>query len=247
MSKKKIVRERINNISTIATKTIPAIVNAETVDCQAYNDARLDLNNNLIQVLIGGDFVQAKKGQEEYNIKFCHALPNCQELAEILQIMDVFTKTVEIPFMEELTADDDANDMDIPPKKINLSYAFAGSGISKIENITSKNLKNYIFGYDGKNALREIMLSSIDCIQIAAMGEDLRKKTNRNKMLIIGGIALVVTGGIATAMYVNKKRSDNDDVIDSEVDDIMDIDEIGVDDVTGVEIDSDDTPVVTID
>lgn len=246
---KKFVEERINNIRTLATKDIPAIVKGETVDCQVYNEARCVLNNHLIQALIGGEFVENKKGPEHHNIRFCHALPTRQELSEIVQIMDIFTKTVEMPFMEELYASDDPDDMNIPPRNSNLSHAFAGSGINKIEHITAKNLKNYVFGYDGQVALIEIMLSAADCMQIAAMGEDLRKRTNRNKMLIIGGIALVVTGGIAAGMYISSKKDRDGEVPEIEDNTIDNIDDIGVDvdDVTGVEINSDDAPVVTID
>ena len=82
--------------------------------------------------------------------------------------------------------------------------------------------------------------------QLAGVGEQLRKRTIRNRVLIVGGIALVVTGGTIIGVNMYKKHKDKD-AADANTDgapevdlDSSDLPEVNMDD-------SGDAPVVTID
>lgn len=244
MSKKK--TSRIESIRKITTVDIPALMNGDQVDPNQYMVKRLELNMSVIQLLIGGDFTEAKDGKE-WKIKFNHKLPSRSELAEIARIMEDFVANVETPFMAAVqraasgaTGNDD---MSIPPQAA--LDPTARIGLPKIEKINAKKLKNYIFGYDGKPAMSRLMLNAADCLEIAVMGEDLRKKTNRNRMLIAGGIALLLTGGVAAAVCIHKKNKKDE----ARLDDLCECGDVSINDsdMPDVEIDADDAPVVSID
>lgn len=236
------IEKRIGEVRDMALMQIPAILGTNPVNPEDFRNKRIDMNIAVIQILIGADFDRPKDGKE-WKVKFCHKLPSRAELAQIVQIMDVFAKTVEAPFMVALANSSsvkDGEDMGIPPKESDIINAV--SGLPRIEKINSKKMKSYIFGYDDHEAMAKLMLNAADCMEIAAMGEDLRKKTNRNRMFIVGGIALLITGGTVAAVCIRNKKKDGD-IIDM---DDMDVD-IDGDDSIDVGIDDDDAPVVTID
>lgn len=242
MSKKK---NRIESIRKITTVEIPALMNGGQVDANQYMMKRLELNMSVIQFLIGGDFTEAKGGKE-WKIKFNHKLPSRSDLAEVARIMDDFVANVEAPFMAAVqraaTGGDNADDMSIP---VNAALEPAHVGLPKIEKINSKKLKNYIFGYDGKPAMSRLMLNAADCLEIAVMGEELRKKVNRNRMLIAGGIALLITGGAVAAVCIHKRNKKSEE----ELDDLIECGDVNINDsdMPTAEIDADDAPVVSID
>lgn len=239
---KNFVKNQIEVIKKMSTVEIPAILATGKVDPQVYKLKRLQMNMEIIQALIGGEFIEPKKGGKEWKIKFCKKLPNRSELAEIISMVDVFTRTVEDQFLDQLqNATAPAGDMSIPTADLIVN---AGSELPKIEKINGKKLRDYIFGYDGKEAISQLMLNASDCMMIAAAGEDLRKKSNRNKMLIVGGIALLLVGGTAAAVVIHKRRK-GEKIANMDID-MSDIGEVDVDDMD-VSIDDDEAPVVTID
>lgn len=245
MGKKK-MSSKIEAIKKITTVDIPALMQGEQVDPNQYMVKRLELNMNVIQLLIGGEFTEGKDSKE-WKIKFGSKLPSRSDLAEIARIMEDFVTNVEAPFMDAVrrAASGAANndDMSIPPQAT--LDPNARVGLPKIEKINAKKLKNYIFGYDGKPAMSRLMLNAADCLEIAVMGEELRKKTNRNKMLIAGGIALLITGGVVAAVCIHKKSKK----AEKELDDLCECGDINVDDadIPVAEIDANDAPVVSID
>lgn len=231
----KFVQEQVKEIERLTTIVIPDIIKVESADqADNYNDARMQLNKVIIQACIGGEFKQNKKGNN--SIAFTKKLPSVKELAEIVNMMDVFMKTTELPYLKEMTTiSDNEDDIEIPSE---IEYGPVGSGIIEIENINSKKLRNYIFGKDGNEAIMKYILNTSDIIQLVSIGKDLRKKRNRNMMLMIGGIALVVTGGVAFAVYKNNKSKDGCDGIDD-----IDVGDVDVDDI---DADIDEAPVVEI-
>lgn len=232
----KFVQEQVKEIKRITTEVIPNIISIESeAQLENYNDARMQLNKVIIQACIGGEFKQNKKGDN--HITFTKKLPSKKELAEIVNIIDVFMKTTELPYLKDMSEfTDDADDIEIPNE---IEYGPIGSGIIEIEKINNKKLTNYIFGKDGNEAIMKYILNTSDIIQLASIGEDLRKKRNRNMMLLIGGVALVLAGGVAFAVYKNNKNKNSCDAIDD-----IDIGEVDIDDIDD---DIDEAPVVEID
>lgn len=240
---KNFTKNKIEEIRKMATIEIPALLSTGKVDPKEYKDKRLQMNKDIIQALIGGEFIEPKKDGNEWKIKFCKKLPNRSELAEIIAIVDVFTRTLEEQFFDQLQqATMMAGDMSIPSSADLIVNA--GSGLPKIEKINNKKLRDYIFGYDGNEAVGQLMLNASDCMMIAAAGEDLRKKSNRNKMFMVGGIALLLVGGTAAAIVIHKHRK-GEKIADMDID-MSDIGDVDVDDMD-VSIDDDDAPIVTID
>ena len=243
MGKKRFITTQIEKMRTLAFTEIPQKLAANpAMPLDAYLDeCRLALNMVAVSALTGGEFVESKKkdGDKKWKVKFDHSLPNKTELLQICDIMNSFIGTVENPFLKRFVIPPEAgeNDMEIPDQG-QQPVAF-GTNVPKIEKINKKKLESYIFGKDGKPSMCKMLLTSIDCIQIAALGEDLRKKENIDKMLIIGGIALALTGAAVAGVciYRHTKKDDVDDIIT----------DINCEDTTIItDITDDDAPVVSV-
>lgn len=247
---------RIGEIK-VAIDEIKRIVDNPNLTEDDYLKGRIALNMAVIQALIGAEFQKPKKDGKEYRLKFNGKLPNRNELAEIVTMLNDFIGEVENPFLEtlyalpetdaeaegEVSAEDD--DMEIVPEgelcESNVNH------IPTVEKWDGKKLKNYIFGYDGKSALSRAMLTATDCIRLSAIGEEVRKKQNRNKMLIIGGVALLITGGVVAGVVIHNHNKKDDKDLDDMIDDIDDVDVDGDIDVdTDIDVD-DDVPTVEVD
>lgn len=236
----KFVEGCIKDIKRMTKTEIPELINNVELGAAMYEEYRMELNRAIIQACIGGEFTQNSKGENK--IKFNKSLPTTNELAEIISLMDVYVKTVEIPYLNSIdyVGDDDYDeDMSIPNS---LEIASAGSGIINIDKVNNKKVTNYIFGKNGYDPIMKYMLNASDIMKIAAIGVDLRKKTNRNTMIIIGGISIAVAAGIGYALY--KYNSDKNDIDKSMNDVDLDDSEIELDEV---DIDLDDAPVVSLD
>lgn len=236
---KKDYKNSVAIIEEIATKEIPELLkNKHNPD--DYKMLRLKLNMEVIQVLIGGTFVENKgKKGPTWKIKFS-SMPNEWEKSQVVNIMDRFVREVEDPYMNKLRKPYEfKDDIDIP--------APSGSNqmIHKIDRINAKKLRNHIFGYEGAEAISTIMLNAGDCMALSAIGKDLRKKRQAD-MILIGGIALFVAGAVVSGMVYSKNHKDDekpsDDIDDVNIDDsIVDMDDIES------SIDEDDVPMVSID
>lgn len=233
MFKSNHVNNQISQIRAWATKGIPELIekNPGMDDKEYFQKGRLCLNLLLIETLIGAEFTQSdgKNGKGDYKLKFNHRLPSKSDVADISAIMGEFIKNVENPFMEQFGAADEDSNMGIPTASL------------RLEKVNTKSMKDLIFG---SGCTTNRMINAIDCVQLAAVGEQLRKKTIRNRVLIVGGIALVITGGTAVGMNLYKKHKDKADDAGDDTP-VVDID---ADDMPEVNLDdSGDMPVVTID
>jgi len=230
---------QIAEIKKWATEGIPAIIADQNVDLKTYfQKGRLVLNLMLIEALTGAEIsrVEGGKANGDYKIKFNRRLPKPNELAQIAGIVDKFIAEIENPFIARFTVADPEN-MDIPVGE-------GGSSI-RLEKINKKAMKELIFG-GGADAMTNRMINAIDCVTLAGIGADLKKKIIRNRVLIVGGIAMVITaGGVIGYNVYKKKNSDGCDnaPVDEPAVEIGgdDMPEVNVDDTTG------DAPVVTID
>lgn len=252
------VSKKIAELTRIATIDIPNLLKTGygNVPIETYDSMRYALNCAIIEALTGGE-LSVKDGK--VNIKFSHRLPNKADVYVVAGIVDNFVLNVENPYLASFIPVEDVelneNDMAIPPMVVVTDDTLGD--ISKLKN---KVLKEAILGANGEGGLTKIHLAATDCLAIAAAAEVARKKANRNKFFIIGGVALAVVGvGVAAAVIAkNKKKDDADtttdelDIDDIDTDDIdVDIDDIDapsvdLDDTTST-IDLDDTPTVDLD
>lgn len=244
MSKKTTMKEKVNQIRSMALSDIPASINRPEGSFDDYKSRRIALNLSIIQVLIGAEMPDRKDDGGEWKLKFNSRLPDRSELADIIDIVDTFVNEIENPYLNSFANNtvSTENDMNIPPRD-----GFSPDtvrAVPKIEKINAKKLKNYIFGYDSKDAISRVYLNASDCIKVSALGEELRKKTNRNKMLIVGGIALLITGGTVAAICIRNYNKKAEREIDGMIDLSVESDNIPTMDMSE---DTDDVPTVTID
>ena len=238
------VANAIEEIRNWALVQVPAKIQKENLTEEQYlNDCRLVLNIMVIQTLIGAEFDKAGKDGRN-KIKFNRPMPTQQQVAEIVEIMNQYISTVEDPFLEVTTVEDE-DDMSIDGMI---------DSVEKIDKINKKKMVDAIFGYNGQQAIVKMLIDPIDIIRIDLMGKDLRKKCMINRTLIIGGITLFVAGAGAGAFYLINKNNKDDSNIDVEgsidPDTMIDIDPDQVPDIdpdTMADIDPDQVPVVTMD
>lgn len=247
---KRFVETEIETITRIATSEIPAIIASPQVTRQQYEAKRLELNLHLIQALTGAEVVAPKKAGGSNKMKFCHRLPTKSDIAKIASIVDTYIRDVENPFLSSLPQEVDNNvdeEMGIPSKTC---VQIAGA-VPAIDKVNNKKLNDVIFGYDGNRSISSMLLGAMDCIQIAALGEEARERANWTKFFIIGGIALAVVGAGAAAaiIYNNSKKNEEPeetDIIDDETIDLEDNAPIVDLDDDGAVIDLDDAPVMDL-
>lgn len=186
---------------------------ATTIKCRDYTEylreVRVPLNNMIISLTVGGTIKANKKGIAQ--LHFNRPLPSREEVNEIRKAVDTFITVVEKPFLDKVNVDANDDDMSIPP--------FDGSdncriNIPKVDKVTNKILRGYVFGQDGKVKISEMLMNGNDVNELAALGEQLRKRRNLHLAMIIGGITLVaVTGGAVAGvvMHNKKKKEENGD------------------------------------
>jgi len=119
--------------------------------------------------------------------------------------------------------------------------------LPQLEKYNHKNLNGYIF--DSVNGVGRRIITSMDILPLASMAEKARKTKNLHTMLIIGGIALVITGTIVAIHIINKnKNDDNSDMADAENIDVSIADDIDVSVADDIDVsDAEDIPVVELD
>jgi len=227
---KNTVKERITTISNIVNEIKTMVSNPAGVNNQAYDAKRYQLNMVLVETLCGAEFTTNKKN--ETKIKFNKPLPSKKQVSEICTIVDDFIRNVENVYLEALEAAQVAtdDDMGIPANGLRVNGV-----VPMITKAKNKELKN-IFAGDNATIL-DIPLTAMDCITLAAMGEDARKDYNFKKTLIIGGVTVLVVGGVAAGIYIYNKKKDDDNVdVDVNVD-IDDVNEINDDIPDTVDLD----------
>lgn len=229
--------KRIEEIRTLVTKEIPAAIDAGISIDEYLTKHRVALNLTIIQAIFGAEFSDPKKEGKDCKVKFNHKLADVSELATISHLLDDFIGDIENPFLSPEFESGNGDDMSIPTCV--RSYA-----LPELEKVNNKKVTDYIFG---GNAISKMMLTGRDICDLAAVAQKIKKTKVRNTMLLIGGIALVVTGGaVATVCVVNNKKKHNDvdtdtptvdlDGTDIDVPDV-DLDGTSNDDVPRVELD----------
>lgn len=213
----------IEELKGFVMNEAPAIA-SRCSDYDAYlREVRVPLNYVIISLTVGGTIKTNKKGVTQ--LHFNRSLPNREEINEIRKTVDTFIVTVEKPFMSSMNEEQN-DDMEVPlnDEKIN---------IPKMDKATGKNFRGYVFGNEGKCNISKMLLNGNDVNELAAIGEQMRKKRNLHIAMIIGGISLVaVTGGAVAGVVIhNKKKKDG----------------LIVDDVDMIDIDEDIDPVDTVD
>ena len=219
----KIIGDIRNMISDIE-KTIHTI----TDDASYMTMCRRPLNLLLIQAVTGGEIDQNKKG--EFTIHFNHRVPTMAEMSELVGILSDYIVRIETPYFDQMQKDDD----------MAISNVITGANIMAQTKVKKKDFKESIMSPHGYSAS---LLNISDLMAISATADDLRKRMNRNKYLIIGGITIIaattaVVGSVMAYKHFHKKDED----IDSQND--IDLNES---DVQLVDLDDPDVPMVSLD
>lgn len=217
----------------VANGGVPSIGMEEYV-----NSFRTRLNMVLIELCMGGEFAECKKGG--YKIKFNHKMMNRTELATLSSLLDRYITGIEIPAVNSwlhsapAAETDPAADMAIPESR--------PAGITVIEKINKKKLMAAIMGEGGVAGYSRMYLMVADLTVIMANAEKIRKKEKRNMAMIVGGIAIVVAAGVAVGIMIYRKHHKKS--LDEEIQESLDDMNVDLDDSDGPEID--DTPHVDL-
>ena len=221
-----------------------------------FKKGRSKINISLITLLIGCDFKAPRNENKMAKVSYKYPLPTKKELSTIIGILNVFIDTIEIPYLNGMGVNnndicDDSvadEDMDIPDEsEIDSSFVNCTYNVKFIDKINTKQMKSMVFGTEGEEPITTMYLNAMDVVSIAAMGEDLRKRVNRNRLLIAGGITLAIAAGIGAGIYIYNKNKKEDDInidgIEESDDDINIEDSLDLDPVVMVDLD----PEVTVD
>ena len=219
MSKKYNIQDRINEIATLTTSTLPQAM-ASGIDIEEYfNIHRRALNLTLFQTLLGCEFIPSKKDPYTYDVKTSiRKLPTMDDELTIARLIKQF-RAIENDYIKSNAVDPsllEDDDMAIPVETI-----------PHPEKINKKSLQEYIFG---NNGISNMMIDEMDVFELAAIGNKIRKKKMRNMLIVIGGATLLLTGGGIVAACIAGSKSKNDDDIDDDVVDV-DIDPVDIDPV----------------
>lgn len=239
------VTNRIAEIKRIALQELPAIMANETdplIEVKVH-EARQVLNLTIIQTVLGAEIINGKK-DDKIKLRFINKLPSVSQLSEITAIVSEYTDKYEAPFYAKNQVVSEADDtIDIPEE--GQAVAAVYPKLMDIDKISKKKVKEELF----VNGAASTFLDANAVLLIASWGEQLRKKQNRNIALIAGGVTLLITAGVVTAVIIGRKKSNcSCDGAGDNIDDIIDgIDDVIDDPETADTIDPDDAPVVELD
>jgi len=207
-----------NQISTMAS-----MVATGNATLNQYKAERISLNLHIIQVLVGCTIVE-KNGSRK--VKFNKPLPTKEQIANVAKVVQNFINTVECKIMK--ATGEDEEDLAIP----------VSAGIPDIEKCNNKKLAANILGTDTVS-ISTLPINGVDCMQLAAFGEEARKKRNTKLAIIIAGCVVVAAVGTTVAVLTIKKKKEKDEeaelnetFIDEEIDDVP---EVSVDSFRGIE------------
>lgn len=250
-SSEKRSKNMINSLRILCEQRIPAEIAQIPINEQgrAYymNKCRFALNDALIEFALGCNIDLSDGGK--ISVKFNENLPKNDAIAQAATILSIFIQNYEQPLMARFNAANlapqaaAAGDMEIPADPAAAAAPQAqvlqNKHVLMISKIDNKHLakvlkRNGVLGAD--------LLDAADLMTLCAYGEKARKKANRNKALIIGGVAILLTGtAIAGFMYYKHKKEEKmecvdlgGEAIDVEIPDIDDADLPDDDDVPQV-------------
>lgn len=202
MSKKSFATIRLEEIKTIAQQEIPVLI-AQNCDKAKYTAKRAELNLKVIEFCVGGTL----SGKNSDKFKFNHRLPSKAKVAEAASVINAFIRDIENPYLMDLEneAYSDDDDMDIPGNEM-----LPAGIIIDIKKASNKNLRKAILGKDGLPYYQS-QLTGTDVYNLAAAGDEARKKHKRTVTLIVAGTAVALTAaGVAGYCYYKKKQADKD-------------------------------------
>lgn len=212
---KKFFEDQLAIINKMAFQEIPAILAEKDPDNDEYVTARTTMNNHIIQALAGCEIIKTKKGV--FKVKFNKPLATKDQVAKICAVVEKYNQ------IERKAVETEDDDMEIP-----------AIGIPEVEKCNNKKLSNMILGNECNSIAREF-LTPTDCVKIAALGEEARKRANIKKVIIIGGSVIVLAGAATAAVMIIKKKDDSEDFEELEEIDAAPIED--PDDVPEVELD----------
>jgi len=219
---------RLDEIKQIAQQEIPALI-AQKCDTKQYNEKRANLNVKVIEFCVGGTL----SGEKHDKFKFNHRLPSKAKVAEAADVINRFIRDVENPYLIKAAAkkskavNDD--DLDIPSNEL-----LPAGIIIDIKKASNKSLRKAIIGKDGLPYYNS-QLTGTDVYNLAAAGDEARKKHNRTVTLIVAGttVALTAAGVVGYTIYKKKQEEKDQELLD----DIND-------EINAEVVDPDDCPVV---
>lgn len=183
-----------------------------------YIYARAELNLELVQAIVGGKIITKDsrfKGTVT-KIRYTERPATKKELAAIIAILSDFEYNVEQPLLNAFTAKieemGDEESMDIIPSIAMIDEA----DFNELERANTKKFNQVILGSNESSSgvLASSRITSSNIMELAAYAEDLRKRQNRNKLLIAGGIVLAGVGvGVATKIIYDKKKAKEQDLL----------------------------------
>ena len=173
---------------------ITAMVSQGNASINQYKQERTTLNLHVIQVLCGCTIVE-KNGARK--VKFNKPLPTKDQIAQVAKTVQNFINTIECNIMKSNGEDDD--DIAIP----------VSAGIPDIEKCNNKKLAASILGTD-MLSICTLPINGVDCMQLAAFGEEARKRRNTKLAIIIAGCVVVAAVGTTAAILVVKKKKEKE-------------------------------------
>ena len=228
----KYTEKRIEEIVTLTTNVIPNAMNNGISPDEYLASYRIALNLTIIQAIFGAEFKKPKKDGKNSKVKFNHKLANASELSTITKLLNDFVINYEKAFLNNSTyecfADDD---IDIPNRSMECN------SLPTLKKVNGKNIHKFIFGSDNKIGTSKVLLTGMDVYDLAATAEKIKKVKNRNTILLIGGITLIVTGGAIATICINNNKKKNAAGVDG-ID--VDVEDISIDEIDSMDIDMDD-------
>lgn len=162
---------------------------------------RIPINFKMLEIILGAEFTDSgKKGQMK--VKYNDTRCTINDLDRVVKVLSDFINHSESRFLDSFVVQQGG--MDIP------NYNWYDSVVLLDGKLSKKDMRNTIFGYEGKIPVCQMFLTELDIMTIAANAEILRKKMLRNEILLAVGITLVVAAAAAGTVYYVKSKKDEE-------------------------------------
>lgn len=250
-NRKNFTKDTMNKIKVRMTKTIPdEIANGISVD-DYMTKCRVPLNLEILEVIFGAKLENLDKSgnvkvDKKTNIpvtSFNQPLPTLADLSNLVAMLNNFIIKVEQPFLsgagygaECFTTGED--DMSIP--------CVSEAPLPQLGKYSHKKMNEFIF--NDMNGLGRRIITGMDILPLASIAEKARKAKNLHTMLIIGGVALVITGTVVAIHVMNKNDEEKNDMANTDAIDLSAAEEIDMTEAEEIDMtEAEDLPVVELD